>query len=166
MKQRLSIAIALLHNPSLLILDEPTNGLDPNGIIEMRELLKRLNREHGITILVSSHLLAEIEKLVTHVGIIHKGKMMFQGTLEDLVNKQHETGLIAFETSDSAQAAHILQLHQFASTTKNGKVEVSGLSRDQVAIINQQLVKSGVQVYGINSVRNDLEMIFMDLINE
>src|SRR5436190_234998 len=131
MKQRLSIAIALLHSPSLLILDEPTNGLDPNGIIEMRELLKRLNSEYGITILVSSHLLAEIEKLVTHVGIIHKGRMMFQGTLENLIDKQHETGLIAFETSDSAQTAQVLRLNQFATCVKNGKVEVSGLSRDQ-----------------------------------
>jgi ABC-type multidrug transport system ATPase subunit len=166
MKQRLSIAIALLHSPSLLILDEPTNGLDPNGIIEMRELLKRLNREHGITVLVSSHLLAEIEKLVTHVGIIHKGKMMFQGTLDDLINKQQETGVIAFETSDSKQTARLLQLHQYASQVKNGKVEVAGLSRDEVARINQELVGSGVHVYGITSVRNDLEMIFMDLINE
>lgn len=81
MKQRLSIAIALLPNPSLLILDEPTNGLDPSGIIETRELLKKLNAEQNITIVISSHLLAEIEKLVTHVGIINRGKMLFQGPL-------------------------------------------------------------------------------------
>ncbi|MFN6086771.1 MAG: ABC transporter ATP-binding protein, partial [Fluviicola sp.] len=71
MKQRLSIAIALLHSPELLILDEPTNGLDPNGIIEMRNLLKKLNEENGTTILISSHLLPEIEKIASHVGIIH-----------------------------------------------------------------------------------------------
>ena len=76
MKQRLSLAVALLHRPGLLILDEPTNGLDPNGIVEMRDLLTRLNREHGTTIVVSSHLLPEIEKLATHVGIIHKGRMV------------------------------------------------------------------------------------------
>jgi ABC-type multidrug transport system ATPase subunit len=84
MKQRLSIAIALLHNPELLILDEPTNGLDPNGIIETRELIRRLNREAGVTIIVSSHILAEVEKMASHVGIIHKGKMLFQGTLPEL----------------------------------------------------------------------------------
>src|ERR687890_745421 len=71
MKQRLGLALALLHSPSLLILDEPTNGLDPNGILEIRGLLQSLNRDHGITILISSHLLAETEKLVTHVGIIN-----------------------------------------------------------------------------------------------
>jgi ABC-type multidrug transport system ATPase subunit len=89
-----------LHQPKLLILDEPTNGLDPNGIIEVRELLKKLNKEEGITVLVSSHLLMEIEKLVSHVGIIHKGHLLFQGTLDELHQKQHQSSVIAFETSE------------------------------------------------------------------
>src|SRR6187549_640680 len=80
MKQRLAIALALLPDPELLILDEPANGLDPAGIIELRELIKTLNKTHGMTILISSHLLAEVEKIVTHIGIIFKGKMLFQGT--------------------------------------------------------------------------------------
>lgn len=84
MKQRLSIAMALLPAPSLLILDEPTNGLDPGGIVEIRELLKKLNKQHQLTIVISSHLLSEIEKLVTHTGIIHRGRMVFQGPLEKL----------------------------------------------------------------------------------
>ena len=88
MKQRLAIAIALLHEPRLLILDEPTNGLDPHGIIEVRKLLRRLNQEQGITILVSSHLLSEIEKLVTHLGIINRGRMAFEGTLAELAGRQ------------------------------------------------------------------------------
>lgn len=77
MKQRLGLAIALLSKPELLILDEPTNGLDPKGIIEMRELIKKLNKEDGITIFISSHLLSEIEKTCTHVGIIREGKNAF-----------------------------------------------------------------------------------------
>lgn len=85
MKQRLSLAVALLHDPELLILDEPTNGLDPHGILEMRDLLIRLNRERGTTIVVSSHLLSEVERLVTHVGIIDRGHLRFQGTLASLV---------------------------------------------------------------------------------
>lgn len=84
MKQRLGIAVALLHRPPLLILDEPTNGLDPNGIVEIRELLKHLNQQHGITILISSHLLAEVEKVATHIGIIHQGVMRFEGALSNL----------------------------------------------------------------------------------
>ncbi|HEY4205507.1 MAG TPA: ATP-binding cassette domain-containing protein [Puia sp.] len=83
MKQRLGISIALLNDPLLLILDEPTNGLDPEGIIEMRELFRQLNRQ-GVTILISSHLLGEMEKLITHAGIIHKGELLFQGTLDEL----------------------------------------------------------------------------------
>jgi lantibiotic transport system ATP-binding protein len=86
MKQRLAIAIALLNDPALLILDEPTNGLDPEGIIEMRELFRDLN-QRGVTILLSSHLLGEMEKLITHTGIIHKGRLLFQGSLDQLRNE-------------------------------------------------------------------------------
>jgi ABC-2 type transport system ATP-binding protein len=85
MKQRLGIAIALLNDPMLLILDEPTNGLDPGGMVEVRELLLRLNRERGVTILLSSHLLWEIQKLVTHAGIISQGRLLYQGPLKELV---------------------------------------------------------------------------------
>ena len=84
MKQRLGIAQALLGNPELLILDEPTNGLDPSGIIEIRDLIKRLPEEYGIIVLISSHILSEIELMATHVGIINKGKLLFQGTMDDL----------------------------------------------------------------------------------
>ena len=100
MKQRLAIAVAVLHNPSLLILDEPTNGLDPQGIVDVRELLRKLNREEGTTIIVSSHLLSEIGKLVTHTGIIHQGRMLFQGTLQKLLDRHAHTDLeqIFFDT--------------------------------------------------------------------
>lgn len=84
MKQRLAIAMALLSEPELLLLDEPVNGLDPNGIIDIRKLLIKLNKEKGVTIFVSSHLLSEIEKICTHVGIINKGKLRFEGTMQEL----------------------------------------------------------------------------------
>ena len=90
MKQRLAIAIALLNDPALLILDEPTNGLDPEGIAGMRALFRALNQERGVTLLISSHLLGEMEKLITHAGIIHKGRLLFQGPLETL--KQTHAG--------------------------------------------------------------------------
>jgi ABC-type multidrug transport system ATPase subunit len=84
MKQRLAIALALLPGPKLLVLDEPTNGLDPAGIVELRKLIQRFNRERGITVLVSSHILPEVEKLATHVGIIAHGHLRFQGPLSEL----------------------------------------------------------------------------------
>jgi lantibiotic transport system ATP-binding protein len=165
MKQRLSIAIALLHNPTMLILDEPTNGLDPNGIIEVRELLKQLNQEHGITILISSHLLAEIEKLVTHVGIINKGKLLFQGTLDELKNKQQQSLQTVFETNDNERTMQIMIHHQLSPCFENGKITLPALSKEKIATVNQHLVNAGVEVYEINVVKNDLETIFMDLIN-
>lgn len=165
MKQRLSIAIALLHNPSLLILDEPTNGLDPNGIIEMRELLKKLNRENGTTIIISSHLLAEIEKLVTHIGIINKGKMMFQGTLEALKDKQQQSSHIVIETNNNHEAISILRKNNITSESESGKIVVPVVSREIVASLNDQFVNEEIKVYEISTIKNDLESIFMDVIN-
>jgi lantibiotic transport system ATP-binding protein len=165
MKQRLSIAIALLHSPSLLILDEPTNGLDPSGIIEVRELLKKLNQEDGITILISSHLLAEIEKLVTHVGIINKGQLLFQGTLDDLKNKQQLSVSTVFETSDNEKTIKIMTDHSLSPLFENGKITLPSLGRETIAALNRQLVANDVLVYEISIVKNDLESIFIDLIN-
>lgn len=163
MKQRLSIAIALLHNPTLLILDEPTNGLDPNGIIEIRELLKSLNRESGITIVISSHLLAEIEKLTTHTGIIHKGDMLFQGTLKELQLKQ-AGATTSFITSDNIKAHQLMQLHGINPSVIDGHVMVPLVERQAIARLNADLVRQGIDVYGIATASNDLESIFIDLV--
>jgi ABC-2 type transport system ATP-binding protein len=165
MKQRLSIAIALLHNPALLILDEPTNGLDPNGMIEIRELLSKINQENGITIIISSHLLAEIEKLVTHIGVINKGKMLFQGTLDDLKNKQKELLFIAFDTSDNNRAMKILSNLKLSPKTEGTRILIPSVSKNMIANIIQQLVNNDIDVYEVSPIRNDLEAIFMNLIN-
>src|SRR5688572_2203756 len=101
MKQRLSIALALMPNPELLVLDEPSNGLDPSGMIELRQLIKTLNRDLGMTIVISSHLLAEVEKMVSHVGIIYKGKMVFQGSLQELQVFQQKGSRLLIDTSDN-----------------------------------------------------------------
>ena len=84
MRQRLGLALALLTKPELLILDEPTNGLDPAGIHEMRDMIRRLPAEFGVTVFLSSHLLSEVEQIASHIGIIHEGRLLFQGTLSDL----------------------------------------------------------------------------------
>jgi len=165
MKQRLGIAVALLHNPSLLILDEPTNGLDPNSIIEIRELLKKLNLEDGITVLISSHLLSEIEKLVTHVGVINKGRILFQGTLDELKLKQQNLSYTAFATNDNPRAMEIIKTNDLAAIIENDKILMPVSSKEKVAAVNHQLVGHGIDVYEISKTKNDLETIFMSLIN-
>ena len=165
MKQRLSIALALLPAPELLILDEPTNGLDPNGIIEMRELLKRLNREHGTTILVSSHLLAEIDKLVTHLGIIHQGELIFQGTLDALKSKQQQTLHIVLEAGDPNAAMRMLLDDRMEAIYTDGCIHLPAMTKTEIAMMNRKLVSAGIEVYAIRPVKNDLESIFIDLVN-
>jgi lantibiotic transport system ATP-binding protein len=167
MKQRLAIAISLLHSPRLLILDEPTNGLDPNGILEIRELLRKLNQQRGITILISSHLLMEIEKLVTHVGIINRGKMLFQGTLGELMTKRRQNSFTVFETSDAARARMIsTENFSFDARVEADKISIPFLEPEQIARVNRKLVESGVDVYRIGKIENDLEKIFFDVISD
>jgi len=163
MKQRLAIAIALLHDPEILILDEPTNGLDPNGIIETRELIKKLNREYGKTILVSSHLLAEVEKMATHVGIIHKGKLLFQGSLQQLQNLKSKQSAIEIEVNDAERAQQVLQ-EQFAVKQVNGsRLLLNYESRERSALLNKLLVQQGVDVYQLAVTQNDLENLFIQI---
>ena len=164
MKQRLSIAMAMLHNPSLLILDEPTNGLDPGGIIEMRELLKKLNEEQKITIVISSHLLSEIEKMVSHIGIINKGSLLFQGTLSDLHLKQMLSSVIRFDTNDVIKTAEIILLNGTNPLIVNGHITIPLIDNEGIAGLVKQLVSAGVDIYQISTIKNDLESIFIDLI--
>jgi ABC-2 type transport system ATP-binding protein len=162
MKQRLGIAIALLHDPELLILDEPVNGLDPNGIIEIRDLLKQLNNEYGKTIIISSHLLPEIEKTATHVAIIQKGKILFQNTMEELLHIQLDSFLIEIETEDNEKAIQVLQ-QTVPVTLRGNKILVKHQSKEQIASLNALLVKEGIQVYRLILTQNDLENIFMQI---
>lgn len=166
MKQRLGIAMAMLHDPELLILDEPTNGLDPNGIVEIRELLKKINREWGKTILVSSHLLVEIEKMATHVGIINKGKLLFQGSLEELKKQQNQSSATVLATNNNEAAVRVLLQEGMNSNIVQGEIHLVALEPEKVAYINRKLVESKIDVYKIGNQQNDLESIFMDMIQE
>jgi len=162
MKQRLSIAVALLHQPELLILDEPTNGLDPNGIIEVRELLRKLNKEHNTTVIVSSHILNEVERMATHVGIIHRGKMLFQGLLHELQQMKTKAASLEIETSDNTKAIGLLK-GQFSAEQAASRITLPFQNKEQSAAINKLLVQNGIDVYSIHPQQSDLEQLFIDI---
>jgi lantibiotic transport system ATP-binding protein len=161
MKQRLAIALALLPNPELLILDEPTNGLDPNGIIELRRLIKQLNKQYGMTIVISSHILSEVEKTVSHVGIIYKGKMLFQGTLSDLHSLQQKDAKLLIHTSDNEAAYRLLRSYNPERTGANIAVSLADIQ--EAASINRTLVQNNLDVYKLNPQENNLEQLFINL---
>ena len=161
MKQRLSIALALLPNPELLVLDEPSNGLDPAGIIELRKLIRKLNKAFGMTIIISSHLLSEVEKMVSHIGIIFKGSMLFQGTLQELHLFQQQGSKLLINTSDNNKAAQILQDHNPEMTDEVLSIPYSDVQ--QVADINRMLTKHDLDVYLLHPKANDLEQLFINL---
>jgi ABC-type multidrug transport system ATPase subunit len=163
MCQRLGLAAALLTDPELLILDEPTNGLDPSGIIEMRELILRLNKEHGKTIFLSSHILSEIEKLATDVAIIDQGKILYEGKLEGLKNEGNNLQLkVELDQVDTATKVLEKQGFVISEAYHNGLL-LSIKTRQEIAEINQLLVASGVQVYQLSSSQENLEAVFLNL---
>jgi ABC-type multidrug transport system ATPase subunit len=161
MKQRLSIALALLPNPELLVLDEPANGLDPAGIIELRELIKRLNKTYGMTILISSHLLGEVEKMVSHVGIIFKGKMLFQGSLSELHLVQQKGTRLFIKTSDNETAYKLLP--EYHPEIVGEAVSVAFNDVGQVATINRTLTNHDLDVYLLHPKESNLEQLFIEL---
>jgi ABC-type multidrug transport system ATPase subunit len=161
MKQRLAIALALLPNPELLVLDEPSNGLDPGGIIELRQLIKKLNRDYRMTIIISSHLLGEVEKMVTHVGIIYKGRMLFQGSLPELHRFQQKGSKVLVNTSDNEVAINILREHKPERIGETLSIAFEDLN--QVASINKKLTQNNLDVYLLHPKENDLERLFIDL---
>ncbi|MBS1502676.1 MAG: ATP-binding cassette domain-containing protein [Bacteroidetes bacterium] len=162
MKQRLGIALALLPDPQLLILDEPTNGLDPNGIIEVRELLIRLVSQHKKTVFVSSHLLAEVERMATHVGIIDKGELLFQGSIKDL--EAISQPQVQLEVNNTVDVANFLKKHGFTVTDINeDHLSVPFSSKEQMGEINTLLNHNNYQVYSIHKIQKDLEKLFLDI---
>jgi len=163
MKQRLAIALALLNDPALLILDEPTNGLDPQGIVDMRALILKLRNVHLKTILVSSHLLSEVEKIATHFGVLNKGALQFQGTREELAGRRSRHAVLQLETDDVQKAIAILQDRFAATTVSESSVQVKDITKDQVPDIARHLVASGVGIYHIGLVNEDLEETFFQL---
>lgn len=164
MKQRLAIAIALLHNPSLLILDEPTNGLDPNGIVEIREMLQQLNRDRGTTILVSSHLLSEIDRMATHIGLIHQGAMLFEGTMSELRAKKSRASSVIYKTSNTEKAVGIFSQKGIICEWTEETIKIPFQQKEITAQLTRDLVLENIDVYEVAVEADDLETIFMQTI--
>ncbi|MCM3409306.1 ABC transporter ATP-binding protein [Metabacillus litoralis] len=164
MKQRLGIASALLGNPELLILDEPTNGLDPSGIIEIRELIKRLPEKYGVTVLVSSHLLSEIDQMATEVGIISKGSLIFQDSIEVLRKKS--VSKIRIQTNNSKAAWNILIKEGLKGEIEGNFLSFKQNKNKEVAEMIRILVQHNLDVYRVEEVKRSLESIFLDMTKE
>lgn len=161
MKQRLGIAMALLAFPSLLILDEPTNGLDPAGIGEIRELIKSLPAQYDMTVLVSSHLLSEIEQTATSVGIISEGKLLFQGTMAAL--QAQNKAAVHFRTDHPARAVQVLSAHGYQPRIDEQQLVFKAMPDAEVSRINGILVSSQIGVSRIQEHKKSLEDIFLEL---
>lgn len=161
MKQRLGLACALLGNPKLLILDEPTNGLDPAGIQEMRELICSLPKQYGMTVMVSSHLLSEIDQIATSVGIICRGELVFQGGMAALHERSSHN--IAVRTLDNEAAFHILSENGIPCKFQEGTLLLPELSDEEIARTIKLLFERNIGVVRIEERRKSLEDIFLEL---
>lgn len=159
MKQRLGIAMALVRFPKLLILDEPTNGLDPAGIEEMRELIKMLPKQYGMTVMISSHILSEIDQMATVVGIINQGCLIFQERMS-VLDMQREPQII-LRTSDNNHAFQLLKKAN-PQRTADG-LQIGALTDEQTGAVVQCLCSNGISVYRVEEHRESLEDIFLNL---
>jgi ABC-2 type transport system ATP-binding protein len=164
MKQRLGLARALLGRPRLLILDEPTNGLDPEGILAFRKLIRSLPAEHDVTVLVSSHLLAEVEEIATHIGILDKGRLVMQGDMAMLKQQSQRTVLIS--VPDAVRAAKLLADQGIEAEIRDAEtvafeIAASDQPKDILTQINRYLVEHGCVPFEIRMLRATLEDMYM-----
>jgi ABC-2 type transport system ATP-binding protein len=163
MRQRLGVAQAIMHKPKLLILDEPTNGLDPAGIRELRDYLRRLAREEGITVIVSSHLLSEMELMCDRVAVIQNGKLV---DVQEMSELTREDGLahVFFEVSDSMDAQNSLRrMYPQVDMLPSGAGFEAVLEREQIPLVIEGLVKDGHRIYGVKVTAKSLEDKFLEM---
>lgn len=161
MKQRLGLAGALLGNPKLLLLDEPTNGLDPAGIQEMRELIRTLPQNRHITVMVSSHLLSEIDQMVDYVGVINKGQLIYQDSLLRL--HEHSKKELCLRTTNNNRALCLLQENQIACRVEQDTLLFPETEDEQTAFLTSALVREGIGILRLWEQQKSLEDIFLSL---
>jgi len=160
MRQRLGLAQCLLHDPKVLILDEPTNGLDPAGIREMRDYLQKLTREKGMAVIVSSHLLSEMEMMCDRIGIIQKGELVGVQTVNELINEESQTYIV--EVSDVSASQKVLSTYSVEINESDIYVQAS---REDVPEMIEKLVHAGIKIYGIKVNSKTLEDRFLEITN-
>jgi ABC-type multidrug transport system ATPase subunit len=161
MRQRLGIAQALLPTPELIILDEPTNGLDPQGIQQTRTIIRRLRDELRLTVLLSSHLLSEIEQLCNRVGIIHEGRLLYEGGPESLVAP---TSLYKVRVDDLSRAFELLTQKTGVTVSRNGTSFLHiDTDAESIPDVNAALVAHGIKVYELSPAQESLEEAFLRL---
>ncbi|WP_052676022.1 ABC transporter ATP-binding protein [Paenibacillus sp. IHBB 10380] len=164
MRQRLGLAIALLNNPKFLVLDEPINGLDPSGIVEVRKILENLANERGVSILISSHILSELQLLATKFGFIHKGRLIKEISADELLESAETR--ICIRTPDSAATVQILKNElnmELIHITEAGEIQIPKESTNLEKLMTV-LLKQGIEIEGINLSTPNLENYYMDLI--
>lgn len=162
MKQRLGIAVALVHDPDLIILDEPMNGLDPQGIADVRQLINHLSKDQGKTVFISSHLLTEMEQVADSLLIIHKGKKIADGNIHELLNP--DQARIELETKSAKELEHVLKQTSWANKiiSANGQRVIMEMRREEVPVFIRQMADMKQDIYSINR-KNSLEDYFLSL---
>ena len=163
MRQRLGITQAILHKPAVLILDEPTNGLDPAGIREIRDYIRKLAVEENVAVMISSHLLSEIELMCDRIGIIKHGEVISEQNVNEMYEEAGQTQIkVILDVGETDQAIRVL--HEInVSVKKEGKQLVAELSRQEIPPIVKELIKHDISVYGITGVKTSLEDQFLSL---
>ena len=168
MRQRLGIAQALLHRPSLLILDEPTNGLDPAGIHELRNYLKKLAHEEGVAVFVSSHLLSEMELMCDRVGIIQQGKLIRIQSIQDFIQSSGASRVcVTVEPTQAEQANRLIgTLNKAALPAGQPGQLLIQMNKDEIPSVNKLLMEAGIQIYSIQMQEQTLEDKFLEITEE
>ncbi|MGF2617203.1 ABC transporter ATP-binding protein [Rossellomorea vietnamensis] len=165
MRQRLGIAQCLLHNPKLLILDEPTNGLDPAGIREIRDYIRRLARETGMAVIVSSHLLSEMEMMCDRIGIIQKGKLVDVQQVKDFVQGSEQVYQLELGEAEKAATVITEAYPDVQHGLNEGKIQIA-LAKEQVPELISTLVQHNIDIYSVMAVSKTLEDRFLEITNE